>query len=284
MITNLKMFPEIKTEIKYFNIKLDYDEKLRLPYKVIQYQKLHNQDKKYVDRLKKQKIIIKHFRRQIKDQVIVVYYKLYATRIIEIKYKNILAYKLINKLGIDTENYLGSNNPQVLEGIASYILSFNPDKNDYILNNKKIKEIKKHEKVSYSKIQKFEDSDGRVFDYKARRPIFKSDDNKAWGQQSRNAGQFKRWKNSRTYRINKRRKHDTKFEWCLVDTENRFEFDGEVYEIDRLVSAYKVRDQEMVMDKILVYYWEDKGQIKFCFYDQNINKIKSKFVRKVGKK
>ncbi len=64
-----------------------------------------------------------------------------------------------------------------------------------------------------------------------------------------------------------------KAEWCLVDTENVFKFNGEKLMIDKSVKQYRVgRDNSSEMEKILVL--EQDGER--YYFDEKINYIQNK--------
>lgn len=72
-------------------------------------------------------------------------------------------------------------------------------------------------------------------------------------------------------------------QWCIVDTENRFEFDGVVYCIDERLECYKVSNtandtedwtNESEMDSILCV----KDGDHVLFYDQNVEPILSDYI------
>jgi len=69
--------------------------------------------------------------------------------------------------------------------------------------------------------------------------------------------------------------------FCNVDIENVFMFEGSKYKICDSVSRYQVSDvpeeNNAGMDVVLVV--EDKGKI--WFLDENMDKIKNKFIKKL---
>lgn len=67
-------------------------------------------------------------------------------------------------------------------------------------------------------------------------------------------------------------------EWCLVDTNNDFSFNGKNYKVDKKVKQYKVeKDNQSQMDKILCILVNDE----LHFFDQNIDEVNSKHVKQV---
>jgi len=70
----------------------------------------------------------------------------------------------------------------------------------------------------------------------------------------------------------------SKAEWCRVDTDNRFIFQGAVYEIDKSVKQYKVgKDNECEMDMILVILADED----IHFFDMNIEEIVHTLIKRV---
>lgn len=67
-----------------------------------------------------------------------------------------------------------------------------------------------------------------------------------------------------------------KAKWCLVDTKNIFEYDGQILLIDHSVNEYKVgRDNFAEMDKIFVI---EQGDLRL-YFDQNMNRIENKKIK-----
>jgi hypothetical protein len=57
--------------------------------------------------------------------------------------------------------------------------------------------------------------------------------------------------------------------WCIVDTDNVFEFNGQKFQIDKSLEQYKVgKDNRCEMDKVLAYYIPHED--KYYFFDCNI--------------
>ncbi|MGV4321298.1 hypothetical protein [Bacillus mojavensis] len=75
-------------------------------------------------------------------------------------------------------------------------------------------------------------------------------------------------------------------EWCYVNTENEFGYEGEVFVIDESVESYKVYNKafqvedytnEAYMEEILVA--KDSEGI-LSFYDQNYDRIETSLIHK----
>ena len=127
--------------------------------------------------------------------------------------------------------------------------------------------------------------------------------------------QGKKWQNSRSYRINNiysyNNHKDTKTyfnwilnkectynilyhhkftrtidperhyiaQWCIVDTNNIFNFNGKYYQINKSLNQYKVKnDNDCLMDKILVYQQDNN----IYYYDQDIYEIDSSKIIEIG--
>lgn len=75
--------------------------------------------------------------------------------------------------------------------------------------------------------------------------------------------------------------------WCIVNTNNEFEFNNNKYQINKSVKQYDIRmppkikhddfKNDYQMDKILVYEQDDN----IYFFDQNINRIDNEFIKKI---
>lgn len=82
---------------------------------------------------------------------------------------------------------------------------------------------------------------------------------------------------SRLQKSSKISKNARLMQWCIVDTENEFSFDGNTYLISNDVEEYRVYNKsgevedytnEAYMDKILAVNYLDGVTL---FYDQNYN-------------
>lgn len=80
-------------------------------------------------------------------------------------------------------------------------------------------------------------------------------------------------------------------EWCLVDTENQFQFDKTSFKIDESVEQYAVHNKavkvgskwndwtnDAQMDKILVIALSDGG---FEFYDEKVEEINPYYIKQI---
>ena len=111
----------------------------------------------------------------------------------------------------------------------------------------------------------------------------------------------KTWEDTRTYKLNMLHKKVNKykiyknienviFQWCTVDAENVFVFQGKEYQISKSLKQYEVYNKAVKlnngeynnfsnkaeMDKILVVKINDH----LLFYDMNIERIKGKYILK----
>ncbi|MFS0560489.1 hypothetical protein AB1K91_07095 [Terribacillus sp. 179-K 1B1 HS] len=60
--------------------------------------------------------------------------------------------------------------------------------------------------------------------------------------------------------------------WSYVDTENRFEFNGRCFYVDKACKQYRVfNDNVSEMDHVLCFYLKEKDE--YFFYDENIEDI-----------
>lgn len=99
-------------------------------------------------------------------------------------------------------------------------------------------------------------------------------------------------KNSQLTRLQKSAKilANAKYgQWCYVDTENEFKFEGNTYKIDESVKEYKVHNKAQYINGVLndftnealmeeVFVVVDK-QGKLHFYNQYLEPINSKLVK-----
>lgn len=67
-------------------------------------------------------------------------------------------------------------------------------------------------------------------------------------------------------------------EWCVVDTDNKFIYNGNTFIIDKSVKQYEVfDDNQSSMDKILCIFVNDT----LNFFDMNIDEVSSKLIKQV---
>lgn len=319
--------PEIKTEYKCYTIKINNKE-IKLVYKITQYQLLKNQTGEYIKKLKKQNIQVKAFgfKDRNTDELQIYYYKLYSEKLFDLKYRYKRIMSVLNKINKNTKqtiiddiiyvweskNYhktskdkLKDKESTILDILGSYYLAGLEE--DYILTQKKEKTIKKYEILkSNPKAEKLNRNFKKGIRIVSKEQIAK------WEKE--NKMQTKRWKSSKTYKLNKLYSYDNhrdrhyewdfvkerwiycnpKYQitksglinseepyvakWCLVDTENLFEFEGNKYKIDEKVEQYKVNEDNMAeMDKILVIKQYDNE----FYFDQNIERINNKYIKRI---
>lgn len=327
--------PEIKTEYKDYVVKINNKE-IRLVYKIIQYQLLKNQTGEYVKKLRKQNIKIKAFKFKNKntDEVQIYYYKLYAEKIFNLKYRYKRIMGILNKIDDSTgkevvnnilyvwenknyhktnKNKLKDKESTILDILGSYYLA--EFEQEYILTKKKEKEIEKYEILKsniFKTIEKVDKKYKRGIEISIKQQIEK------W--QQKNRMQTKRWKKSKTYKINQlysydnyRDRHyewdfvkekwiycDKKYQitkkrlinpkqpyvakWCLVDTDGVFEFNKQKYLISNELKQYQKKE---ISYKIFKDEYEmdkilviEQGNKKY-YFDQNIECIDNKYIKSI---
>lgn len=135
-------------------------------------------------------------------------------------------------------------------------------------------EYKKHTSKTSRILDIYSDNEKKIEDYKK---IHISNTFNVWGKSTKRIS-------ARKGLIDKENPYIS--EWCVVDTENVFEFEGNKYKISEDVKQYKVRAKkpkyddyklDYQMDQILVYEQDDN----LFFFDQNINQIENNKVIKV---
>jgi hypothetical protein len=158
-------FKEIIVQRKGINLKFG-NRDIFLIYKIREYQKLKNQSRDYITKLKRNKIKLKHFRRMNNNgQVEVCYYKLYSEKIVPFEYRKKLVEMLLKKDykdGLSLEEYIYKRNelignpeeayPElvILDVLGSYLYVGHED--DYLKQNK----IKQREVLSLSSYDWYE--------------------------------------------------------------------------------------------------------------------------------
>ncbi len=86
------------------------DKKIPLVYRIREYQKLSNQSKEYIRRLRENKIKVKYFKyMDDNNNVVGIYYKLYSEKIVSFKYRKKLVEMILRKKykdGLSLEEYI----------------------------------------------------------------------------------------------------------------------------------------------------------------------------------
>jgi len=259
------------------------NKKYRLPYLYSKYQKLENQEYKYISKLRrigkklKRKNGIWHLlvtRRKfsLKTKLRVI------EKIFNIKESdNVTILKAIKhnfeKTSVKSTTSVNYNNYiNILDVLALYYITDGYDYN--ILNHLKVLKIQKYEVSNDISLIDIKDNCFRGYN------LNKVTDEEVKNFQKKHKKATKRWKNSKTYRLNEvLRSFDKRAsEWCYVDTTNSFYFQNKKYNIEN-VDQYKVKDDNKCeMDFILVL--EDSSN-ELCFFDMNIESLdKNKIIER----
>lgn len=149
------------------------------------------------------------------------------------------------------------------------------NKNDnYVLTMKNIKRIRKYEITEFGEY---------LYEWKRKNKneIKKINKNKLKKFEAANKRKIKRWKKSKTYKLNIIFKNYDKYtsKWIYVNNTNTFSFLNKKYMISDKVKNYKVdSDNQSNMDTILCIRNDATNTIKF--YDMNIDEISSDLIKK----
>lgn len=202
---------------------------------------------------------------------------------------------------------LFDNESIILSNLAQYLYTGFEHPENNILTDTQREIIKEKEVASFENIGNYINYDGN---YKLEGEpntwqIFISTKKrmKRFKNSKKHKGSVNRWRKTTSYKINKiytyKNNKTGKYyfyrkglinpnnpytaEWCIVDTENIFEFHGNKYKINKSVKQYNTRTKkpryddyknDYKMDKILVY--DQDG--KMYFFDQNIDRINNDLI------
>lgn len=206
-----------------------YNKEYDLTTKIIQWSKLHNQNIKYINRLKKNGYTIQHFKimnpnNKSKNKTIGCYYYLYATKVIEYKHREILINKLLdgqvkdrgvlreyiqqvwqNKNGIKTSKSALNDRESIILSMMAYYLCDGFEDDDYsILSSKDEETIKRKEVASFKDIsdEKLGDGNYKTDGIKNGWSYNVSSKNNMTRFKKANKGATNRWKRTNTYKMN----------------------------------------------------------------------------------
>lgn len=264
------------TEYEYVIVSLKrFNIKYKLPYWQKTYTELDNQSKSNIFKLRKSKVSVK-----CKDGI---YYRSTKEKRISLKSRNQIVNRIFNHKinGTDTlEEYLqykfDNDSVQKTDNIKdTEVINFLTTlgsfwtiskKEDQILCAKEIAKTKKYEVASFN--------DQYEGEGKSRLEIKKITPEKLEKFENSNKKMIKRWKNSKTYKLNRILNKYNKYisKWIYVDNTNKFEFLGKIYAVPKQNRNYSIgKDNYSKMDMILCI--EDSITKKVKFFDMNINEM-----------
>jgi hypothetical protein len=291
--------------------KIKYD----LIYEVYEYELLLNQNKTYIKRLRKNKIPVKVFKKRVIDEngrkhYKTYYYKLYSykrmtnqyidKRVESILNKEIVVDKICtnNKIFISDQiakrvhktksDSLNGEYEKIFDIIGLYLSIKRHNKNEKYTWN--IPDEKPKKEISFDELlEKHKQKKIKKFEKK------KIQKNKHEKWIARHQGQVNRWGKSKTSALNKLYLQDdfkeywsrfglfdpskpTISNWSIIDTENKFSFNNQLYKIDESLEQYKVYDDNAAgMEKILCFYVPNED--RYYFFDENIVPIKNELIQ-----
>lgn len=248
--------------VKRDGIDLKFNNKnIFLVYRIREYQKIQNQSKIYIDRLRKNKVIIKYFNDNKKG----FYYKLYSDKIIPLNYRKKLIDKILKKEYKDKlslEDYIYkkyelwdlNNNNINIESTILDILGFYLDIGHE--ENSINKDIYKHEITSLDNVFNMDinDDEEDEFDDKKNKMYIYDDYNisrakRIWQYRhmskeryqkwiKKHKAQHKRWKQTSTYKFGVLFTYDNHKdkinEWDWIN-EKYIDYSDSHIRIDRLI-------------------------------------------------
>lgn len=327
----IHILKEIIIQRKNFNVQI-YNKKSSLPEEVIEWQRLKNQDKKYVDQLKKQGESIQYFK-VMKDNPTEnrktqgFYYKLYSHKNFTYNQRLNIVNSILSKrkhscgillkdyieamqvksnVGKRTTDTLFDTEAILLGSLGEYLMRATKDSN--INYGEDIVHIRNTEVATFGEYIRSKGDSNYIKKGKNRyiwnMNIATKESMKRF--KKRYSSETRRWEKSKTYKMNMIYSYDNKrkgklhhkrdglinlnkpyiSEWCVVDTENIFEFNDNNYKINEQVSQYSIRTKkpnhddyksDYQMDKILAY--EQDGNL--FFFDQNIDRINNHEIARV---
>jgi hypothetical protein len=213
--------------VKRDGVKLRFGNKnIFLVYRIREYKKIQNQSKVYINRLRKNKEIIKYFSDSKKG----FYYKLYSEKIIPLDYRRKLIDKILKKEykdGLSLENYIykkyeswgfnsdNINIESVILDVLGYYLSAGFQE-DFVNDDVYKHEVASFDDIFYTDVDS-EEENGNEFDSK-RNKMYIYDNYKilrmkrVWQYQQmskeryrkwikKHKAQHKRWKQTSTYKF-----------------------------------------------------------------------------------
>jgi hypothetical protein len=270
------------SEFEYIHLRLDgIKRKIKLPYIQNTYEKLENQEPKWTAKLKKDGYIIRRKKG--------IYYKLLKIRRVSMQSKVQIIEKVLNIIYKDSltlgewlehrfqettikgnNEYIDCEYSYILDNIAMFFMS-NGDKLP-ILSINNLQRIKMFEKLPYC------EEISEIYEKTKWFELSKLSPEKLDNFEQKNKRQVKRWKNSKTYKLNKITSNYSSYraEWRYLNNDGIFTFGDEKFLLDD-VPEYKVHsDNKSDMDYVLCIK-DDYGEINF--YDMNIENIDKKHIR-----
>lgn len=217
--------------------------------------------------------------------------------------RDCIQYMWENKNGIKTSKSALNDRESVTLSMMAYYLCNGLEDDCYILDSKDEESIRNKEVASFKDMSDESMGDGnyKTEGVKNGWSYNVASKNNMKRFKKTNQGATNRWKRTNTYRmnnivsfdneradkyhwkrqglINHKKPYNSK--WCVVDTDNAFEFNDSKYIISDDLKQYKInRDNKSQMDQILVYEQEDN----LFFFDQNIRQIESENIVKMQNK
>jgi hypothetical protein len=308
--------------------KVKYD----LIYEVYEYEYLPNQDKTYIKRLRRNNIPVKVFKEQIIDEngkkkYISRYYKLYSFKrmtneYIDKRVNSILKKKIVvdristtNELFIHEQiakrvhkkksDSLNGAYETIFDVIGLYLSMKRYYKDEVYKWN-----VPDHKPKKELSLDELLEKHTRKQNRKFEKHKIQKEKHAKWVQ--RHQAQVKRWENSKTFTQNKIYEETglksywksiglidpekaSSSEWCLVNTDNEFVFNGTRYRIDKSVDQYqgkkvcishpssKEKEYEIryEMEKILCFHVPPENEKdSYYFFDENIEQINNELISK----
>jgi len=200
--------PEIYTKYFYYNLSLPNKKNIKLVYRIMQFVKLKNQSKEYIEKLRKQGIIVKAI--DVFNINKYAYYKLYAIKDIDVKYRKILINKILDNNYIDgmslreyieymwqAKNYHKGSNDElrdkesvILDILASYYIAQASD-----FETVKVK--RRENKIQFISLEEYLENEDNDKKY----PIKTMSEYQKMKFERQHKAQHKRWKQTSTYKF-----------------------------------------------------------------------------------
>lgn len=166
---------------------------------------------------------------------------------------------------INSSNFQSTEYMLILDNLSTFLIS-NNDNSEFLTKTVQ-RRNKRYELFSYIEDIPYEFMSNLIINNKGLAPTHVCNSPKL---------QIRRWKKSKTYKLNKVREgmsKEYKAKWCYVDELNEFIFEGQKYKVESS-EYYKKKYGKLIYDQILVF--KDKGI--FYFYNMDIEEIDKKYI------